>query len=212
MNELLIYSDIGDSFWGDSVTAQSVKAELDRMDPGDLTVRINSPGGSVFDGFTIYNLLSQRDGNITVYIDGLAASAASVVAMAGDQIVMAENAMMMIHDPWTMTVGSADEMRETADLLDKIKTSIVSTYQRKTGLDGDEIGGMMEAETWFNAADAVSKGFATATVEGGQTVSNLCKPWIQNAPKPELVAESIEDQTAWRVSLSRRRLELIEQN
>jgi len=200
MHELLIYTDIGESFWGDSVSAQSVKAQLDDMGSGDLNVRINSPGGSVFDGVAIYNLLNQREGKTTVYIDGLAASAASVVAMAGDDIIMADNALMMIHDPWTMSLGSAEEMRATADLLDKIKTSIVSTYESNTNLDSETISEMMEAETWFNADEAVDHGFATSTVEGGQNVSNIAKPWIQNGPKPEQLAQDMKTQTAWRLA------------
>lgn len=211
MNEILIYTDIGDSFFGDSVSAQSVKDQLDQMQ-GDLTVRVNSPGGSVFDGFAIYNLLNQREGKTTVYIDGLAASAASVVAMAGDEIIMADNALMMIHDPWTMMLGSADEMRETADLLDKIKGSIVTTYQSKSSLDADTISDMMTKETWFNAAEAVEHGLATSTSAGGQTVANIAKPWIQNAPKPEQIAQDNITQSTWKLAINKRRFELIEKN
>jgi len=188
MNELLIYSDIGDSYWYDSISAKDVKTQLDAMDDGELTVRINSPGGSVFDGFSIYNLLNQREGKVTVYIDGMAASAASVVAMAGDEILMADNSLMMIHDPWTMMMGSANEMRDTADLLDKIKGSIVTTYQAKSELDADKIGGMMTAETWLTAQEAIDNGFATGTVEGSAQSMNIKKPWINHAP------ESIENQ------------------
>jgi len=209
MNEILIYSDIGDSMWGDSVSAQSVKDQLDSM-TGDLTVRVNSPGGSVFDGFAIYNLLNQREGKTTVYIDGLAASAASVVAMAGDEIIMADNALMMIHDPWTMMLGSAEEMRDTADLLDKIKGSIVTTYESKSNLDAEAIADMMTAETWFNAAEAVEHGFATATTDGKQTVTNIAKPWIQNAPKPEQIAQDTTTQTTWKLALNKRRFDLID--
>lgn len=209
MNELLIYSDIGDSFFGDSVSAISVKAQLDKMPEGDLSVRINSPGGSVFDGFAIYNLIKQRPGNTTVYVDGLAASAASIIAMAGDTIVMANNALMMIHDPWAMAMGSADEMRDTANLLDKIKGSIVSTYASRTGVDGDEVATMMANETWMNASEAIELGFATETEDGGQSVSNLSKPWIRNAPKPSQIPENPQAQTAWRIALQKRRLDLL---
>jgi ATP-dependent Clp protease protease subunit len=101
-------------------------------------------------------------------------------------------------------------MRDTADLLDKIKGSIVTTYEAKTSLSADEISAMMTAETWFNAAEAVEKGFATRTSSGGQTVSNLSKPWIQNAPKPAQIAEDIQTQTAWRLAVNRRRFSLID--
>lgn len=211
MNEILIYSDIGDSMFWDSVSAQDVKSQLDKIDnSAELSVRINSPGGSVFDGFAIYNLLNQREGKTTVYVDGLAASAASVVAMAGDEIVMADNALMMIHDPWTMSVGSADEMRETADLLDKIKGSIVTTYESRSNLGAEEISNMMAAETWFNASEALEHGFASGTTEGGQTVTNIAKPWIQNSPKPEQISDDPQTQTAWRIALNKRRMGLIE--
>lgn len=208
MNELLIYSDIGESFFGDSVSAISVKAQLDKMPAGDLSVRINSPGGSVFDGFAIYNLIKQYKGTVTVYVDGLAASAASVVAMAGEKIIMADNALMMIHDPWAMSMGTAEEMRQTASLLDKIKDSIVGTYVSRTGLDAADVAAMMEAETWMNAAEAKEKGFATDSVDGGQSVSNLAKPWIKNAPKPDQIPDNAQAQTAWRIALERRRLDL----
>lgn len=208
MNELLIYSDIGEDLFGDAVSAMTVKKQLDEMPEGDLRVRINSPGGSVFDGFAIYNLLQQR-GNVTVHVDGLAASAASVVAMAGDEIVMAENALMMIHDPWTMALGSSQDMRDTAELLDKIKGSIITTYASKTGLEYDRINQMMAEETWMSAKESIDMGFATSMVGGGQTVSNIAKPWIRSAPKPEQINENTEAQTAWRIALKHRQVDLL---
>lgn len=209
MNEILIYSDIGDDYFGESVSAISVKAQLDRMPAGDLSIRINSPGGSVFDGFAIYNLIKQYKGDVTVYVDGLAASAASVVAMAGDKIVMADNALMMIHDPWAMSMGTAEEMRQTAGLLDKIKDSIVGTYASKTGMDAEKIAQMMADETWMNATEAQSMGFATESIDGGQSVSNLAKPWIRNAPKPDQIPDNPQAQTAWRIALQKRRIDLL---
>ena len=201
MNEILIYSDIGDSAWFDSVSAKDVKSQLDGMQ-GDVTVRINSPGGSVFDGFSIYNLLNQHDGKVTVLVDGMAASAASVVAMAGDEILMAENALMMIHDPWTLMAGSADDMRETANLLDKIKGSIVKTYQSTTDLTEAEISDMMAAETWFTADEAIAHGFATGTVEGMAVAASTDKPWINKAPEIP-VSEELPDCVAAKISQMR---------
>lgn len=205
MNEILIYSDIGADWMGEGITAQNIKKELDALE-GDISIRINSPGGDVFDGFAIYNLIKAYPGKTTVYIDGLAASAASVIAMAGDEIVMAENALMMIHDPWTMAIGSSAEMRDTADLLDKIKDSIVTTYKAKSDASAEEIGAMMAAETWFNAAEAVAKGFANSTSEKHNTVSNLDKRWIRNAPPADKIAPDTESQTMWRVALNKRRM------
>ena len=209
MNEILIYSDIGESFFGDSVSAVMVKDQLKDM-TGDISVRVNSPGGDVFDGFAIFNLLDQHDGKVTIHIDGLAASAASVVAMAGDEIVIADNALMMIHDPWTMSVGNAADMRGTADLLDKIRDSIVTTYMTKTNLDIETVTAMMGAETWFSAAESVANGFATSTTTKSKTTAqNLAKPWINNSPKPEQLPQDVEANTAWRVAINRRRLNLL---
>jgi len=206
MNELIIYGDIGESMWGDSVTAGSVKNMLDRMDQGDLTVRINSPGGSVFDGFAIYNMIRQRDGKTTVYVDGLAASAASVIAMAGDEVVMGQASMLMIHDPYTMSVGGSEDMRKTADMLDKIKESIVAAYESRSEQGAEIISQMMTDETWFTADESVSMGFANRVEAGKATVSNLSRPWINKMP--ETVSDDPAEQNAWRVSLRSRQLEL----
>jgi ATP-dependent protease ClpP protease subunit len=208
MNELMIYGDIGESFWGDSVTASDVKKLLDGMD-GDVTVRINSPGGSVFDGFAIYNLLRAHNGSVTVHVDGLAASAASVIAMAGDEVIMGAASMLMIHDPWTMAVGDSGEMRKTAETLDKIRDSIVDAYASKASdVDREEIARMMAEETWMTATEAQSMGFASKTEEGGATISNLSRPWINSAPSQEKIPDSPEANTAWRVALQSRKLAL----
>lgn len=185
MNKLDIYGDIGESFWADSVSAGDVKSQLDGMS-GDLTVRINSGGGSVFDGFAIYNLLDQYEGAVHVKVDALAASAASVIAMAGDTIEMADNALMMVHDPWTVAVGNSADMVKTADLLDKIRDSIVTTYQSKSNLDKADIEAMMRDETWFSADEAIEKGFATAkSGEAASVMNKIDRPWMNKAPKIE---------------------------
>lgn len=156
MPELTIYDDIGDF----GVTARDVKAQLDAID-GDLNIRINSFGGDVFEGHAIYNLIRGYDrGSKAVHIDGIAASAASIIAMAGDSITMPANAMMMIHDPYTVAMGNGEEMRKTADLLDQVKTTIVNVYAERTGLPTDELSEMMSAETWFDSIEAEAKGFA----------------------------------------------------
>lgn len=209
MNEILIYSDIGSDYFGEGVSAVSVKDQLDQMD-GDIAIRINSPGGDVFDGFAIFNLLAQHKGKKTVYIDGLAASAASVIAMAGDEIIMGENALMMIHDPWTLSLGNSAEMRSTADLLDKIRDSIVATYATKSSIEVGQIADMMAAETWMSASEAIAGGFATSTTQSSNQVSNVAKPWIQNGPKPEQIADDINTQSAWRVAINRRKLTLLD--
>jgi ATP-dependent protease ClpP protease subunit len=208
MNEILIYSDIGEDFFGDGVTAKLIKAELDKAE-GDITVRINSYGGDVFEGVAIHNLLKGYQGKTTVIVDGIAASAASIIAMAGDEIIMAENSMMMIHDPWTMAVGSAKEMRETADLLDKIRDSLVKTYNTQTGIEEDKLRDMLAAETWLAADEAFDMKFATSVNGKSAGVpSNSHMQWIANTPKP--AEDDIESTVAWRVALNRRRLALID--
>lgn len=184
MNEILIYDDIGASWFDEGVTAKGVKAQLEEM-AGDITVRINSGGGDVFEGFAIYNLLDQHNGNITVHIDGLAASAASVIAMAGDDINMGINALMMIHDPWTFAIGNSSDLAKTGELLDKIKDSIVNTYEKQTELDKNYISDLMAAETWMTADEAISDGFATKPEENDEKAFNFSKLWIKNAPKQE---------------------------
>jgi ATP-dependent protease ClpP protease subunit len=200
MPEILIYSDIGPEEWG-GVSAKSVKAQLDTMnDAAEITVRINSPGGDVFDGFAIYNLLAQHPAKINVKVDGWAASAASVIMMAGDTREVAENALVMIHNPWTLAVGDATGMRKTADLLDQIRDSIVTTYKAQApGLDDDEIRALMDAETWFDAQGAVEAGLATAIVgKSDKAKKNTVKSWIRNAPQEPVELEAPEYRIAAR--------------
>ncbi len=159
--EVLIYDVIGADFFGEGVTAAKVKADLDKLgDVSDINVRINSPGGNVWDGIAIFSLLKQHKAQIHVQVDGLAASAASLIAMAGDLITMGEGSMMMIHNPWTLAYGDANAMRKTGEILDKIEGQFVDVYAARTGMKGDDIGALMDAETWFTAAEAVKNGFA----------------------------------------------------
>lgn len=183
MNELVIYSDIGPEEWG-GVSAQAIKAKLDAMKgAGEITVRINSPGGDVFDGFAIYNLLAQHPAKVHVKIDGWAASAASVIAMAGDTIEIAANALMMIHNPWTMAIGDSEAMLKTASLLEQIKGSIVTTYKNKSALSEEEISTLMDAETWFDAEGALNAGLVTSIAGRAEKVQNTARTWIRNAPQ-----------------------------
>jgi ATP-dependent protease ClpP protease subunit len=155
-----LYDEIGG--WG--IRAIDFKQALDEAGPGDLSIHINSPGGSITEGTAMYNILKGREGKKTVHIDGIAASMASVVAMAGDEIVMPENAFMMIHNPWTVAIGDAEELRKNADLLDKMKVSIISAY-RRSGKKDEEIAALMDAETWMDGKEAVAMGFANRTTE-----------------------------------------------
>lgn len=159
VGEVYLYDVIGDSW--DGTTAKSFAEDLKGLgEINQLNVYINSDGGSVFDGVAIYNQLKRHRARKSVQIDGIAASIASVIAMAGDEIAIAENGMMMIHDPWALTIGTAAEMRKMADSLDKVRDSILGTYVRRTGQDQERLAAMMAEETWFDAGDALELGFA----------------------------------------------------
>lgn len=161
--ELQLYGEIADStWWGDEVTPKDFKADLDSLgNISTLDVYINSPGGDVFAGQAIYSMLKRCKAQINVYVDGLAASAASLVAMAGDKIIMPENAMMMIHNAWTIVQGNANDLRKQAEAMDKVDASIKTAYLSKApDLTQDKISEMMDAETWLSAQDAVDLGLA----------------------------------------------------
>ncbi|MCK9504708.1 MAG: Clp protease ClpP [Porticoccaceae bacterium] len=157
--EILIYDDIGEDYYG-GIGAKSFARELNALgDIDEIDLRINSAGGNVFDGVAIYNTLAKHKAHVTVNIDGMALSIASIIAMAGDTINMADNAMFMIHDPWGFAVGNAAQLREQADLMDTIKSNLVGTYAKKTGMENDKIGDLMTQETWMTADEALAFGF-----------------------------------------------------
>jgi ATP-dependent Clp endopeptidase proteolytic subunit ClpP len=158
--EIWIYETIGDDFWsGGGVTAKKFQEELSGIKAKLIDLHINSPGGQVFEGITIYNLLKQHEAKITAYVDGLAASIASVIALAGDKVVMAANALFMIHNPSGLVMGQAADMRKMADVLDKIRSTMSGVYAGKSGKPEDEINEMLDAETWMTAAEAKEAGF-----------------------------------------------------
>mgnify|MGYP002512095882 CR=1 FL=1 len=157
---LVLNGEISDETWyGDEVTPALFAKELN-AGSGNITVWINSPGGDVFAAAQIYNMLMDYKGNVTVKIDGLAASAASVIAMAGTTVQMSPVAMMMIHNPATIAIGDSSEMRKAIEMLDEVKESIMNAYEIKTGLSRSRISHLMNAESWFNAKKAVELGFA----------------------------------------------------
>ena len=160
--ELMLYGDISDtSWWGDEVTPKDFKKDLEALgDIKNLDIYINSGGGDVFAGTSIYNMLKRHSAYKTVYIDGLAASIASVIAMAGDKIVMPKNAMLMIHRAWTYTYGNANDLLKMSETLTQVDSSIATSYVGKTGLEVEEVMDLMDKETWFTAAEAVEKKFA----------------------------------------------------
>lgn len=159
--ELTLYGEISDiSWWGDEVTPKQFKEDLDALgDIDTLNVYINSPGGDVFAGQAIYSMLKRHKATINVYVDGLAASIASLIAMAGDKVIMPANAMMMVHNPWTFAFGNANDFRKLADDMDKIRDSMVVAYESRSALTTDEIIELLDAETWLSAEDCLEYGF-----------------------------------------------------
>jgi len=177
--ELLIYDEIG----AYGVSAKSFLAELAALPAGaPLELRLNSPGGSVFDAVAIYNALQRHEGTVTVTIDGIAASAASYIAMAGDTVVMPENAFLMIHDPSGMVMGNAGDMRSMAEALDKIAGSLVRGYAAKSGRPDEGIAALMAAETWLDAADALELGLADKVIEPVRIAASFDIARFRNAP------------------------------
>ena len=157
---LYLNGEISDETWyGDEVTPKMFRDEL-MAGTGDVTVWINSPGGDVFAAAQIYNMLMDYTGKVTVKIDGLAASAASVIAMAGGDVYMSPVSMMMIHNPSTIAIGDSEEMLRAKALLDEVKESIINAYELKSGLSRAKISHLMDAETWMNANKAIELGFA----------------------------------------------------
>jgi ATP-dependent protease ClpP protease subunit len=161
--EILIHQEIGENWLGDGITSKRMAEDLSRLgDVKTIQVRINSPGGSVSDGVGIYNILRAHGARIEVVVEGLAASIASIIAMAGDSIHMGDGALMMIHSPWTLAMGSAEDMRETADVLDKFEDALIDIYAKRTGKDREELKQLLAAETWMSGDEAVAGGFATS--------------------------------------------------
>lgn len=185
--EVTIYDEIG----AHGVSAKGFLAELGALPEGTpIDLRLNSPGGSVFDAVAIHNAILRHEGPVTVWIDGIAASAASYVAMAGDEIVMPENAFLMIHDPAGLVMGTAVDMRAMAEALDKVKGSLVQGYATKSGRAPEEIAALMAAETWFDAKDALDLGLATRIAEPVRIAARFDIGCFRNAP-PALV-EAVE--------------------
>lgn len=179
--EMWIYGDISRY----DISAKMVGQELRKLDAKttDLEVRIFSGGGDVFEGIAIYNLLKQSDKKIKMYVDGLAASIASVIMLAGDEIVMGEGTQVMIHKPWTMAIGNSNDLIEIIDQLDRVENEMVKIYQKTTGLSESQILKMMSEETWFNSDEALEYGFADSLIEPQAHMSIAAsindKEWIK---------------------------------
>ncbi len=203
-----IFGDIVSEKWFDEETsATSFRDALKELgDVSTINLSINSGGGSVFDGIAIYNMLKSHKATVNVYVEGLAASIASVIAMAGDTITMRSGSMMMVHMPWTLSQGNAEEMRKTADTLEKTGDSIVDIYSERTGISPDNIRNIMNEETWLSAEEAVEQGWATKLDKKEAVMNSVPKEILgrfSNVPKNVLAR--VEKKT-----LSQDRLDLIE--
>jgi len=193
-SDIFMYGIIGPSEFG-YISAMDVIDMLNAVDNREVNFHINSAGGSVDQGIAIYNAIKRRRGKTRMYVDSVAASIASVVAMAGDEVIMGKGSKMMIHKPWTMTQGNADDLRKMADLLDKYSEGLFDIYQEKTGLPRPKLEEMLAKETWMTDREALEFGFADS-IEGQATET-------PNVPK-NMFAEIPQDVTQTEVRSTRR--------
>ena len=198
---LELYGTIAEESWfDDDVTPKMFRDEL-FADSGPVTVWLNSPGGDCIAASQIYSMLMDYPGEVTVKIDGIAASAASVIAMAGTKVLMAPTALMMIHNPATMAFGDHNDMKAAVKMLDEVKQSIINAYSLRTGLSDEELSRMMEAETWMNARKAIALGFADGMLEDSKrAVSDMAafsfaQRATEDALKAKLVAKYSKPKT-----------------
>lgn len=177
MAEVFVYGDIGG--WMDGVSADEFARELKALKVTDITARINSGGGSVFEGQAIYNSLVNHPAKVNVVIDGIAASIASVIAMAGDNISITEGSHIMVHKPWSMAMGDANSMRKEAEVLDSLESGIIDIYAARTGKSREKLEKWVSEETWFKGAAAVDAGFADNVIPAKRK-ENFAKSNILN--------------------------------
>lgn len=212
--EVWLYDEIGEDWWGEGLTARGFIEDLQALPSSieKVIVRINSPGGDVFEGFAIYQALLRDRRKIVTAVDGLAASAASVVMMAGDEINAANTSMIMVHDPWTIAIGNAEDFRAVGELLDQITGQIVTAYGRRELVDQAAIREAMRAETWYTAEQAQAVGLVDTVTESTVAVAAKVPPGrYQNAPKRLLgaqVAPAKPKEARHRLAAAKRALEL----
>jgi ATP-dependent Clp endopeptidase proteolytic subunit ClpP len=203
-SEILLYGAIGESFFDDAISAKAFSDELKKIPASvkNITLRVNSPGGSVFDGMTIYERLKNHPAKVTAYVDGLAASIASVIIMAADEVIVGDGAMVMIHKPMVGTYGNSMELERMIDILDKIENQMVGIYAKKTGQTRAEISAALAAETWYTADEAIELGIANRKFEAKETLHIAASmiencTWFRNKPhiknKNDLVREKLKE-------------------
>lgn len=189
--DVLLYGAIGG--W-DGISAEQLVPELALLTAKTVNVRVNSPGGSVFDGIAIYNALATLSSHVVVHVEGVAASIASIIAMAGDEIRIGESATMMIHKPWSIALGSADDFRTEANVLDKLQDGLLAVYVARSGKDASTLNDQINAETWFRGQEAVDAGLADTVVanKAGKKKAALAMPMLNsflNTPQDLLTDE-----------------------
>ncbi len=206
--EIFIYEDVGERWFG-GVTAKDFAQELRALGKVEtIDVRINSYGGDVFDGLAIHRQLVDHPARVITHIDGIAASIASIIAMAGEEIVISESGFMMIHNAWGVSIGTAEDMRTTADILDGTTASLRDVYVARTKGEASAIKRWMDAETWFTGAEAVEHGFAdriAANMQVAARVVDLAKHKFRNTPT-QLVGTPNRDAAGQRIAALRQKL------
>jgi len=180
--ELFLYDDIGPAWLGMIDAGAVMNAMKDWPSEERMTVRINSPGGSVDEGIAIHNMLRRHQGGVDVVVDSLAASIASYIALAGDTVTIAENGMFMVHAPWMLAAGNATELREAADTLDKYQMRIESAYKKRMQLSDEELAALMATETWYTAEEAIAAGLADRMDGPTDEVVAVAKGRFKNTP------------------------------
>lgn len=205
-NEIYIYDDIGPQWLG-MIDSGSVIDALEQIGSDqEVVVRINSPGGDVVEGLAIFNALKRHTGTVVTYCDGLAASCGSYIFAAGEQRFIAENGVLMIHDPWGMSVGNAEEHRKTADVYDKFASSMAKDYATSANITPEVARDIMKQEVWYTADEAIDAGFATSIM--GTVVEEpitVAQGRFNNTPKA-VAAKSVETGSRTQYSVSRLRL------
>lgn len=188
--EILIYGDIGGGWYDEGITGASIAKEIAAIDADTIDVRINSGGGLVFEGLAIYNAIARHSAKIVMHVDSIAASIASVILMAGDEIHIAEGAQVMIHKPWSGTWGDATAFRKEADILDKLEKGIIDIYEARTGADRADLEAWVGSETWFTGQEAVDAGFADSMTPAKKkkAASSALFNLFKNAPQSLLAS------------------------
>lgn len=193
--EIVVYEQIGSDPWfGGGVSSKDFREAVKAVKTKTIDLRVNSPGGSVFEAVAMMAALDGFKGTVTAYVDGLAASAASSLIMSADRIVMAEGSMLMIHDPYAFAVGNAEDMLRQAELLEQVKGEIVKAYQRHSKLDAGRISDMMKAETWMTSQEAIDNGFAHESLKGHRVAAYADVKKFNYRNVPEMKAPSFTDE------------------